>query len=190
MPRILIVHASFDGQTTRIAERIARTLRAAGHEVTLRGADQAGEPWRAEAYDAFIVGGAIRYGRHAAWLERMVRERLRDLASRPCAFFSVSMSAARKEKPEIASAYREDFLRRTGWQPAFSQSFAGALPYSRYNPFLRFVMRLIARAAGGDTDTSRDYEYTDWKAVESFAGRFATLLAAPVRRTPVAASAD
>ena len=30
-------------------------------------------------------------------------------------------------------------------------------------------MRRIAAKEGGDTDTSRDYEYTEWKAVEAVA---------------------
>ena len=39
------------------------------------------------------------------------------------------------------------------------------------------MMRLIVGAAGGDTDTSRDYEYTDWQAVDRFAGALATQVA-------------
>ena len=49
---------------------------------------------------------------------------------------------------------------------------AGALPYTRYNFLVRFVMRRISKAEGGDTDTSRDYEYTDWAAVDRFAVEF------------------
>lgn len=30
-------------------------------------------------------------------------------------------------------------------------------------------MRPIARRAGGGTDTTRDYEYTDWREVARFA---------------------
>jgi len=37
-------------------------------------------------------------------------------------------------------------------------------------------MRLISRLAGGDTDISRDYEYTDWKALTHFARRFSASL--------------
>jgi len=33
-------------------------------------------------------------------------------------------------------------------------------------------MKQIARKAGGDTDTSRDYEYTDWAALRGFAEDF------------------
>jgi len=34
------------------------------------------------------------------------------------------------------------------------------------------MMRIIVRMAGGDTDASRDHEYTDWAAVERFAAEF------------------
>ena len=51
---------------------------------------------------------------------------------------------------------------------------AGALQYTKYNWFIRWVMRRIVSRAGGDTDTSRDYEYTDWKDLELFAHEFAS----------------
>jgi len=57
-------------------------------------------------------------------------------------------------------------------------SFAGALLYRRYNPVIRLLMRFIVGAAGGETDTSRDYEYTDWKAVERLAADLAADLPA------------
>jgi menaquinone-dependent protoporphyrinogen oxidase len=56
---------------------------------------------------------------------------------------------------------------------------AGALPYTKYNVFIRWIMKRIARQEGGDIDTSRDYEYTDWKALRLFAGEFGGLVARP-----------
>lgn len=47
--------------------------------------------------------------------------------------------------------------------------FAGAVPFTKYNVLLRFVMKRIQRKAGHSTDTSRDHVYTDWTAVEGFA---------------------
>jgi hypothetical protein len=38
-------------------------------------------------------------------------------------------------------------------------------------------MRAITAREGGDTDTSRDYEYTDWAKVERFAAGFAETVA-------------
>jgi menaquinone-dependent protoporphyrinogen oxidase len=49
---------------------------------------------------------------------------------------------------------------------------AGALPYTRYNIVKRWIMRRIVAKAHGDTDTTRDYEYTDWQAVGQFAHDF------------------
>jgi menaquinone-dependent protoporphyrinogen oxidase len=34
-------------------------------------------------------------------------------------------------------------------------------------------MKRIAKKSGGDTDTSRDYEYTDWAALDRFLEQFA-----------------
>ncbi len=66
----------------------------------------------------------------------------------------------------------DKFVAETGWRPRRIELVAGALPYTQYNFLVRFVMRRISKAEGGDTDTSRDYEYTDWAAVDRFAVEF------------------
>ena len=33
---------------------------------------------------------------------------------------------------------------------------------------IRLIMKRIARKAGGPTDTSHDYEFTDWLAIDRF----------------------
>jgi menaquinone-dependent protoporphyrinogen oxidase len=53
---------------------------------------------------------------------------------------------------------------------------AGALRYTKYNFFVRWMMKRIVAAAGGDTDTSRDYEYTDWQDLRAFADRFSAVV--------------
>lgn len=181
MSRILIPFASIDGQTARIAERIGAVLARAGHAVTPMPADAPELARALDEHDAVIVGGGIRYGHHARYLEAAVRDHLGAIAARPNAFFSVSLSAGGPgARPPVATGYVEEFVERTGWHPMRAASFAGALRYTKYNAFIRFMMRLIVGAAGGDTDTSRDYEYTDWQAVERFAAEFAAQLE-PVR---------
>lgn len=177
MARVLIVFSSFDGQTAQVAERVGAHLRRAGQEAVV-------VPLGAQEFasllargDAVIVAGAVHYGHHARELEQAVRAHRAALEARPNAFFSVSMSAARPGKGmQEAQRCVADFVERTGWQPRSTATFAGALRYSRYNPFVRFMMRLISAAAGGDTDTTRDHEYTDWAAVERFAREFARQL--------------
>lgn len=75
----------------------------------------------------------------------------------------------------------ERFLAETGWRPARSASLAGALLYSRYGILKRLLMRLIVWREGGDTDASRDYEYTDWEAVEAFVRSFLDEVLEPAR---------
>jgi menaquinone-dependent protoporphyrinogen oxidase len=52
-------------------------------------------------------------------------------------------------------------LRHERGHPAKVHPVAGALLYRQYGFLTRFVLRMISKQKGGDTDTSRDYEYTD-----------------------------
>jgi menaquinone-dependent protoporphyrinogen oxidase len=65
-----------------------------------------------------------------------------------------------------------------------SASLAGALPYSRYGFLKRLLMRLIVWREGGDTDDSRDYDDTDWDAVECFARSFLGEIVEPAGAPP------
>jgi menaquinone-dependent protoporphyrinogen oxidase len=170
MARILILYATTEGHTARIAGRIARTIRNQGHSAEAHPADsdRRGPDWA--TYDSVIVGASIHYGRHPGYLRGLVHEHRALLAARPCAFFSVSLSAGGPgAKPKAAQRYMEAFLGEVGWRPQQAAAFAGALQYSKYGAFKRMLMILFVGLAGGDTDTSRDYEYTDWSAVERFA---------------------
>jgi menaquinone-dependent protoporphyrinogen oxidase len=177
MARVLVLYATTEGHTARIAERIGQLLREAGHRVEARRAQSAAENVAVAPYDGVIVGASIHYGRHPGFLRALLRGRSADLAARAGAFFSVSLSAGGPgAKPAAAQRYLQTFLRQVGWQPKMTATFAGALQYSKYRAFKRALMILFVGLAGGDTDTSRDYEYTDWDAVRRFAEAFAQAL--------------
>ncbi len=175
MSRILLLYASVEGQTKLISERVAARLQSLGHEVKLVPAEGAQPDFA--AYEGVIVGASIHYGHHPAYLRSFVRREREALAARPNAFFSVSLSAGGpKPKPYAAERYIAKFLRKTGWQPQLVASFAGAVRYSVYGPIKRRVMIVFVGLGGGETDTSRDYEYTDWNAVDRFAEDYAKRL--------------
>lgn len=177
MPRVLILYATTEGQTARIAERIAQRLRDKGHTVETHRADAIPADVDPAAYDGVMLGASIHYGHHPGYLRTLVRRLRAALTSRPSAFFSVSLSASGSgARTETAQRYLETFLRQTDWHPPQTATFAGALQYSKYGIFKKPVMRLIARMVGNDTDTTRDYEYTDWDAVARFADAFAQQL--------------
>ena len=93
------------------------------------------------------------------------------------------MSLAAHDNPEVAEGYIEEFAEDTGWRPDMVGHFAGALLYKQYGFIKRHLMKKIARDKGNsDTDTSRDYVYTDWDGVKRFAEEFLELLASRISR--------
>ena len=100
----------------------------------------------------------------------------------PSAFFSVSLSAASKNRNEVEEADRiaRAFPAKHGWKPPFILSVAGRLAYREYNFLIRLVMKRIARKEGAPTDTSRDYELTDWDEVDRLAREMAVAIHARV----------
>src|SRR5690606_38645596 len=122
-------------------------------------------------FQVVFVGAPVYAGNYLPPIVRFVREHRDFLQRVRSAFFSVNLAIASHTNDGRAETLElvEKFIERTGWHPDRVELIAGALNYSRYNFLIRFVMRSIARKAGGDTDTSRDYEYTDWSAVDRFA---------------------
>lgn len=178
MTRVLVIYASKHGHTSKIAGRIALDLRAAGadadvHAVDTRGAEHLGD------YDAVVVGTSVHAGHHQRGILDWVRHHAHTLNRMPSALFSVSLSAADDTPEACASAqkYVDDFLDETGWDPRLRVSFAGALQYLEYDFLTRLLMRLLMSRGGHPTDTTRDYDYTDWDAVSAFAAEIGAIAA-------------
>jgi len=219
--RCLIVYATREGQTEKIAGRIAAHLRDAGADAVVHNA---ANPFAHEGdFDVVVYGGSMQpavrvfecvagarvHGRTERallrvgicrqiqnnvknrveplaplWVTRMhvgsVESELVDfmrahhdqLGAGRSAFFLVLLSAAGRD-PERRRAELEDARQKVeSVLPVrfdHIEMIAGALRYSKYRMPMRWIMKRIAAAEGGDTDTSRDYEYTDWDQVERFA---------------------
>jgi len=178
-----ILYATREGQTRRIAERIALDLRTAGAEVDVIDVGRTSNVDLSE-YVTVCVASSVHVGKHERAAVDFVKRHRADLERLSAAFVSVSLSergvedttrpdAARRQSAVDVQRMIDDFAKETGWKPARVFPVAGALAYTRYNMLLRFVMKLIARKAGGPTDTSRDHELTDWASVDRFAGELA-----------------
>jgi menaquinone-dependent protoporphyrinogen oxidase len=171
MAHIVIPYGTSEGQTARISEVIADVLRGHGHEVEsldLKHADHL----LPGGCDAAIVGASIHMGKHEAYVRDFVRTNRDALENIPSALFSVSLSA--HGDMENAEKYVSEFEDETGWHPSRVALFSGALLYTEYGFLKRMVMKKIAQDSGSlDTDTSRDYIYTEWDGVRRFAEDFA-----------------
>ena len=146
-------------------------MRLAGHEVQLLDADRPSRAPDLGRVDAVVVAAPIHAGGYPRSIVRFARAHAHELTRVPTAFCSIGLAVASRTTDGRAETLPlvARFVRKTGWQPHRTELVAGALVYSKYSFVVRFVMRRIARAAGGDVDTSRDYEYTDWKALDRFA---------------------
>jgi menaquinone-dependent protoporphyrinogen oxidase len=177
MARVAVVYGTTEGQTATIAERLTDGLSAAGHDPTLVHVTRLPPGFDLDTYDGCVVA-SVHAGRHQRYVTRFVRDHVAAPNGMPSAVVSVSLTAAggTAESETTARGLPDDFLADTGWTPDVTATVAGALKYSEYGLVTRFLMRHIARKYAGGTDTSRDYEYTEWDVVERFGRDVAALL--------------
>lgn len=177
MTHILIVYGTTDGHTRKIAHVLAEDLRAQRCSVDV--IDAAGTRWRqsVEGYDGVIVAASVHIGDYQRAVVRWVRAHAPVLNMMPTAFLSVCLAVLEKapEAQREIARIRDRFLARCGWRPAIAKLVAGALLYTRYGWLKRRLMTRIVAKAGGDTDTTRDFEYTDWNDLRDFACDFVEL---------------
>ena len=182
MSRVLILYGTTEGQTAKIVRAMRGVLERQGVDVITANADVM-DP-RPSGYDGVIVAASVHGGAYQKSVRHWVRTHAAEFGKRPAVFVSVCLGVLQKDPKVDAdlAAIVARFAAETGWRPPRVKHVAGALLYRRYNFFIRWVMKRMAAKAGGDTDTSRDYEYTDWADVRGFArafGREVTRVSAP-----------
>ena len=125
-----------------------------------------------------IVAASVHVGKHEKHVTDFVKKNRGELERLPSALVSVSMAAHGDE--QTAEGYVEKFEQDTGWRPTHVGLFAGALLYTHYGFIKRHLMKKIAKDKGSpDTDTSRDYVYTEWDGVQRFTEDYLASLTKP-----------
>lgn len=167
--KTLILYSTHDGQTKKIAEFIAQQL---DEQAQVRCISEGLLP----DAERIVIGASVRYGHFDKKLNQFIQQHSHILNSKPSAFFGVNLTARKADKntPET-NVYVRKFLARIAWKPRQSAVFAGALFYPRYHWFDRMMIRLIMKITGGETDTSKEIEYTDWQKVAEFAQQVSAL---------------
>jgi len=173
MHKLLVVYTTYDGHSAKIAKRIAAVQEGSDCAVELCDIARTIPQHPTKEYEGVVISGPLQGGKHAPKLTQFVSTNLATWNELPSAFFSVSLSAAGGPgQQDDATRCLSDFLDETGWHPDSTSTIAGALLYREYGFFKRWMMKMIVKRAGGDTDTSRNYVYTDWDAVDHFALEF------------------
>jgi len=174
MKRALIVFGTTDGHTQQVAEAVAETFRVEGWGASVVEARDATPDVRPEEFDRVVVAASVQAGKYQRPVRKWTRQHAAALNKVPSAFLSVCLGIleTRPEAQREVRAIPERFFSWSGWQPSATKIVAGALPYTRYGWLKKLIMKRIATKAGGDTDTTRDFEYTDWEDLREFVRGF------------------
>lgn len=175
MAKALFLYSSREGQTKKILHYIDEQLPDFDCElVDLHNV----EAMDFSQYDRVLIGASIRYGHLNKKLYQFIKKNLTQLEQSKVAFFCVNLTARKedqgKDTPE-GSAYIRKFLTKSPWKPTLIGVFAGALYYPRYSWFDRTMIKFIMSMTGGETDTTKEVEYTNWEKVALFADKFKEL---------------
>ncbi len=170
-PRILLIYGTGHGQTAKIARRLYRRFDDHGAQTDVFWGKNLSVEATFRGYDVVVVGSSVHMQKHHDYIEEFARAHAPFLNTVPSAFFSVSAARGSDTPRGISEAQGivDTFQTRTGWDPNMTETFGGSLPYTKYGPVTKNVMKLISRINDGETDTSRDWEYTNWARVDEFA---------------------
>lgn len=171
--KLLLVYGTTEGQTQKIAQFVADHLAHLGHQAEVVNAiDEVTADLR--KFDAVIIAASVHAGRYQSTIVHFVSKHLAALTARPNAFLSVSLAAASKDEDDVQGLKQcfTNFTQQTGWVPQYTHHVAGAFRYSSYDFLKRWAMKYIAYRKGCPTDTTRDYELTDWDDLGRFIDTF------------------
>lgn len=175
---VLVLYATVEGQTRKIAEHVAKKLEVLGHLIVLGDVRDPGfaVPGR---FDGIVLCAPIHMSRYPAAFVQFVGDWKTEIEAVPNALVSVSLSISSEDAEERteAEAFPVHLQNKTGYHPGSVHHAAGALKYLEYDFFKRHLIRRIAAKEGGPVDTSQDYELTDWAALDRFVDEFAGRIA-------------
>lgn len=158
--------ASHDGHSPKIAARILSRL------------DLPEDAWvrlgpNLPAIDPelpMLVVAAVRYGKHLAEAEALLKAYAAMPQKPPLALVSVNLTARKPDKKTAEqSAYLKKAIQTHGLEPVAARAIAGKLDYPRYKWTDRQLIRFIMWVTGGPTKGTEVIEYTDWDEVDAFA---------------------
>lgn len=133
--------------------------------------------------DVVVLAGSVYFGKHSRKLQRFAAAQRTNLAKVKSVFVSVSGSARTTAGLQMAEESAGAFLEKTGWTPNQVELVAGGEPYTKYGFFTRWFMVQHSKKLGRVVDPKRDYDFTDWDAVDRFAR---SLAGAPQREIELA----
>ena len=163
---VLIIYASVEGQTARIARKVKSDLERAGHAVRMVDA-QGNEAVSLDDADRIILAAPVHERRHPRLFEALLTALKPQLEARSTLLISVSLSAAFPEGLEEAGEYVTELKMRTGFTPSAELLVAGAVRTGHYDYFATQVLRHVLMRGRDFDPEGEGHEFTEWTALRA-----------------------
>ncbi len=158
---VMIIFATVEGQTGKIASFIADKVQASGRDVIMIDADGSDE-LSFEGVERVILAAPVHERRHPRLFEALLSGNTDELHALPTLLLSVSLSAAFEEGLAEAKDYLLEMEMRTGFTPTVDACIAGAVKSSSYDYFdSQIVHHVVLRDRNFDPNV-KEHEFTDW----------------------------
>src|SRR4051812_7080331 len=150
--RVIVLYATREGQTKKVACRIGATLQDRGFEIDVENVRSVRGDEPLGGYRTAVLAASLHANGHEREMVAFARRYRNELQWMHATFVSVSLSEAGAEDERRSTEERAHFATdvartlhafeaETGWRPSRIEPVAGALAYSKYNLIVRFVMR-------------------------------------------------
>ena len=172
--KVVFFYVSREGQTKKIAQYMVDLLREQGLSVEIYSIeDEEIGMLSMSDYDCFVLGSSVRYGKHHSCFLEFVKKNINILHNRRSFFYSVNLIARKAHRNTAkTNPYVCKFLRISYWNPLEIGVFPGAVYYSKYNFFNKYIIKIIMKITKGEL--KKDIEYTSWEQVDDFTNKILT----------------
>lgn len=169
--QVLIIYATIEGQTGKIAGFVSDEISKLGHDVVMVDASEPNEI-SFESVDAVIMAAPVHERRHPQNFEALLTAHVQDLVRLKTLLISVSLSAAFPEGREEAGEYVVEMNMRTGLKPDVELLVAGAVRTDKYDYFAMQVLQHVVLRDRDYDHSAGEHEFTKWEALASEISKF------------------
>ncbi|RLJ60251.1 protoporphyrinogen oxidase [Litoreibacter meonggei] len=169
---VLIIYATVEGQTGKIARFIEEQIEKAGHGTHVVDATNKLVDVSFDGVDKVILAAPVHERRHPKPFETLVTSVLNELEERDTLLLSISMNAAFPEGHAEAQDYVDEMMLRTGVKPDTVALVAGAVRNHRYDYYASQVLRHVVLRDREFDPGAESHEFTDWDALKATVAGF------------------
>ncbi|MGI9389313.1 MAG: flavodoxin domain-containing protein [Boseongicola sp.] len=169
---VLIIYATIEGQTGKIAKFAENLVRDAGHEVRAINSQEKVSDVDFEGIEGVILAAPVHERRHPLPFEVVLSAHHDELAKRRTLLLSVSLSAAFPEGLEEANEYLVEMKMRAGFDPDEELLVAGAIRTEKYDYFASQIVRHVVLRGRNFDPNAGAHEFTNWDELSSKIGSF------------------